>query len=76
MENNRSTESEIASEERKLVKIREAIARLDEERSALEGDVAIQSNQLSAFATELSNKRIAVANMNKVLEEKMQRLEA
>jgi DNA repair ATPase RecN len=31
---------------------------------------------LSAFATELSNKRIDVANINKVLEEKMQRLDA
>lgn len=33
-------------------------------------------NQLSAFATELSNKRIDVANINKILEEKMQRLDA
>lgn len=38
--------------------------------------MAILRNQLSAFATELSNKRINVANLNKVLEEKMQRLEA
>jgi hypothetical protein len=30
----------------------------------LEGEVAILRNQLSAFATELSNKRINVANMN------------
>jgi hypothetical protein len=30
---------------------------------------------LSAFATELSNKRIDVANINKILEEKMQRLD-
>jgi len=30
---------------------------------------------LSAFATELSNKFIYIANINKVLEEKMQRLD-
>jgi len=30
---------------------------------------------LSAFATELSNKRIDVSNINKILEEKMQRLD-
>lgn len=45
------------------------------ERNNLEGEVAILRNQLSAFATELANKRINVANMNKVLEEKMERLE-
>ena len=38
--------------------------------------MAILRNQLSAFATELSNKRINVANMNQVLGEKMQRLDA
>ena len=37
--------------------------------------MAILRNQLSAFATELSNKRIDVANINTVLEEKMQRLD-
>lgn len=31
---------------------------------------------MSAFATDLSNKRIDVSNINKVLEEKMQRLDA
>jgi chromosome segregation ATPase len=37
--------------------------------------VAIQRNQLSAFATELSNKRINVSNLNKGLEDRMNRLE-
>ena len=46
------------------------------ERKNLEGEVAILRNQLSAFATELSNKRIDVANINRILEEKMQRLDA
>ena len=41
-----------------------------------EGQVAILANQLSAFATELQNKRANVANINRILEEKMQRLEA
>ena len=41
-----------------------------------EGQVAILANQLSAFATELQNKRGAVADINKILEEKMERLEA
>ena len=31
---------------------------------------------MSAFATELSNKRINVANINKILEQNMQRLDA
>lgn len=75
-ENNKELESNIGGEERQLTKIRENIARMDEERKSLEGEVAILRNQLSAFATELSNKRINVANMNKVLEEKMQRLDA
>jgi chromosome segregation ATPase len=48
----------------------------ESERKNLEGEVAILRNQLSAFATELSNKRIDVANINKILEEKMQRLDA
>jgi len=38
--------------------------------------VAILRNQLSAFATDLGNKRINVSNLNKILEDKMQRLEA
>jgi predicted component of type VI protein secretion system len=42
----------------------------------LEGEVAILRNQLSAFATELNNKRNAVSEINKVLEEKMERVEA
>ena len=52
------------------------MAKHEEERNNLEGEVAILRNQLSAFATELANKRSAVANMNIILEEKMQRLEA
>ena len=75
-ENNKELESNIGAEERQLTKIRENIARMDEDRKNLEGEVAILRNQLSAFATELSNKRINVANMNKVLEEKMYRLDA
>lgn len=75
-ENNKELESNIAGEERILTKIRESLARHEEERDNLEGEVAILRNQLSAFATELQNKRINVANMNKILEEKMQRLEA
>lgn len=70
-DNNKALESDIGGEERQLTKIRESLARLDEERQNLEGEVAILRNQLSAFATELSNKRINVSNMNKILEEKM-----
>lgn len=75
-ENNKEQESSIAGEERTLTKIRESLAKHEEERNNLEGEVAILRNQLSAFATELANKRNNVANMNAVLEEKMQRLEA
>lgn len=70
-ENNKETDSSIAAEDRQLVKIRESLAKHEEERKNLEGEVAIMRNQLSAFATELSNKRINVANTNTVLEEKM-----
>ena len=37
----------------------------------LDGEVAIMRNQLSAFASELANKRIFVANLNRELENKM-----
>jgi septal ring factor EnvC (AmiA/AmiB activator) len=75
-DNNKELDSNIGAEERVLTKIRESLAKHDQERSNLEGEVAILRNQLSAFATELSNKRVNVANMNRVLEENMQRLEA
>lgn len=52
------------------------MSRSDSDRKNLEGEVAILRNQLSAFSTELSNKRIDVSNINKILEEKMQRLDA
>jgi chromosome segregation ATPase len=69
-------EGGIGSQERILTKLRESLARSDTERKNLEGEVAILRNQLSAFATELSNKRIDVSNINRILEEKMQRLDA
>ena len=75
-ENNKDTESSIAFEERQLTKIREVLSRSEEDRKNLDGEVAILRNQLSAFATELSYKRINIATMNTVLEDKMQRLEA
>ena len=59
-----------------MAKTRETLARSDEEKKSLEGEVVILRNQLSAFATELNNKRANVAAINKVLEEKMQRLDA
>jgi coiled-coil domain-containing protein 39 len=70
-ENNRGTEGTIQQQDRQLAKIREVLARSDEEKSSLEGEVVILRNQLSAFATELQNKRSNVANINKILEEKM-----
>lgn len=75
-ETNKKTEENIQGEERQLVRIRESLQGCDEEVKVSEGQVAILANQLSAFATELQNKRGAVANINKILEEKMERLEA
>ena len=75
-ETNKETEGQIQAEERQLIKIRENLQKEDEEVKVSEGQVAILANQLSAFATELQNKRGAVANINKILEEKMERLEA
>ncbi len=66
----------MATQERILTKLRDQLSKSDLDRKNLEGEVAILRNQLSAFATELSNKRIDVANINKILEEKMQRLDA
>lgn len=51
-------------------------AGIESSKASLEGEVAICRNQLSAFATELNNKRNAVSEINKVLEEKMERVEA
>ena len=68
---NKELDSNIGGEERQLTKIRESLGKFEEERNNLEGEVAILRNQLSAFATELSNKRINVSNMNQVLGEKM-----
>ena len=58
-----------------MAKLREENNKAAEQKKSLEGEVVILKNQLSAFATELSNKRIDIANINKVLEEKMQRLD-
>jgi chromosome segregation ATPase len=66
----------VVKHERILTELRDRLARSDEERKSLEGEVAILRNQLSAFATELSSKRIEVQNINKSLEERMQRLDA
>lgn len=63
-------------QDRALGKVRVELAKADEEKKSLEGEVVILKNQLSAFATELSNKRSNVANINKISEEKMQRLDA
>jgi hypothetical protein len=58
-----------------LAKLREENNKAAEQKKSLEGEVVILKNQLSAFATELSNKRSNVANINKVLEAKMERLD-
>jgi septal ring factor EnvC (AmiA/AmiB activator) len=71
IDNNKETESNIAGEERQLAKIRESLAKNEDERKNLEGEVAILRNQLSAFATNLAEKRNGVANLNQILEEKM-----
>ena len=75
-ENNRGTESNIQTEERTLTKLREQLAKDEDQKKQIEGEVAILRNQLSAFATELANKRSAVSNINRILEDKMQRLDA
>ena len=75
-ENNGKLNNDCIRQERMLTEIRDRLADSDTARKNLEGEVAILRNQLSAFATELSNKRIDVANINTVLEERMQRLDA
>lgn len=75
-ENNRATENDIQAQDRLLAQIREKLSKKTEEKESLNGEVQILRNQLSAFATELNNKRTHVAAINTVLAEKMQRLEA
>ena len=75
-DNNLDLEGGVATQERILTKLRESLSRTDKDKKNLEGEVAILRNQLSAFATELSNKRIDVANINQVLGERMERLDA
>lgn len=75
-DSNTRAQQEVVKHERILTELRDRLAKSDEERKSLEGEVAILRNQLSAFATELSNKRIDVQNINKSLEERMQRLDA
>jgi len=58
-------------QDRSLAKVRVELVKSEEGKELLEGEVVILKNQLSAFATELSNKRSNVANINKILEEKM-----
>lgn len=73
---NKETVEQIIVEERKLDKKRDDLSILEQDKANLEGEVAIFRNQLSAFATELNNKRNYVSEINKVLEEKMERVEA
>jgi len=75
-DNNSKIEQDVIKNERILAELREKLNRSDEDRKNLDGEVAIFRNQLSAFATELSSKRIDVQNINKGLEERMQRLDA
>jgi len=63
-------------QDRALAKVRVELVKSEEGKELLVGEVQILTNQLSAPATELSNKRSNVANINKILEEKMQRLDA
>jgi chromosome segregation ATPase len=63
-------------QERELAKLREVFQRAKDEKETLSGEVAICRNQLSAFATDLNNKRSSVASTNIILAEKMQRLDA
>lgn len=74
--NNKDQQEAIIAEERKLAIQREKNSKIERDKADLEGEVAILRNQLSAFATELNNKRNAVSEINKVLEEKMERVEA
>lgn len=59
-----------------MAQIREKLSEQTEAKKSLEGEVTIMQNQLSAFATELNNKRAHVSSINTVLAEKMQRLDA
>lgn len=48
----------------------------EEKKTELDNDVAIQRNKLSTEATRLNNARNTVSEMNKALEERMERKEA
>lgn len=62
--------------ERNIQQNRENLNREEKQRNDLEGEVAILRNQLSDFASDLARKWVAVAVLNRELENKMQRLDA
>ena len=64
------------AKERQIAKQREEMKAEKLYIEELTGKVAILKNQLSAFASALANKRVAVGNLHKQLEDKMQRFEA
>lgn len=74
--NNKELEATIAATERFLARLRTEFGGKEEMLSDLKDRVQILKNQLSAFASDLTNKRINVSSLNKELDYKKQRLEA
>ena len=73
--NNKELEVTIASTERFLARLRSEFGGREELLGDLKDRVQILKNQLSAFASDLSNKRMKVSSLNKELDYKKQRLE-
>ncbi len=74
--NNKELEVQIASTERFLARLRTEYGGREETLGDLKDRVQILKNQLSAFASDLTNKRMNVSSLNKDLDYKKQRLEA
>ena len=76
IEGNKSLQNEISKQEKTTDEVRTDIKVKEEKKTELDNDVAIQRNKLSTEATRLNNSRNTVSEMNKALEERMERKEA
>lgn len=74
-ESNAQLEEAIVKQDKATDEVRNESKSLDERRTEVENDVAIQRNKLSTEATRLNNARNTVSEMNKALEERMERKE-
>lgn len=75
-DNNKQINTQIFNEANQLGKDRDRKAKSEKEKEDLMSEVATKKNQLSSDAQKLANMRFNVSNINTVLEDRMQQLDA